>query len=474
MLLLTVFVITWTTIINEVYSVMLVELPLDIEDGNWLIKAKLTDNEDSSLEINVDEYIKSANGTIRGKIVVQINNQKPFNVFYTSENQYERLFNGASFDYYVYRKDRKGWNGYITKLGNTIGTHLLLVGPSVVFRIDKFAPVWKYYDTSIIYRDTFDEGVKQHSATAALDPHLNVTFYYKGNSVEGLKRPTRAFFTGYDPKSKVLIDSTFWYDLYAIARVDQNFDTIVTPEPGIVCDKYFSQSSIKARAPLPKLTQQTIHFIAKTKSSNAGPAKKEQVYADEKYQIARIKTSTYGKDNETITTDIIYDYQLGVVYEFTETGNCSISPMDLSAPGLVEDSSLTYGIYKLDLNKLLNFNLNYRYLGPVLFDNREEIGIHAWEMNNINKVVSGEFYPKVVTTQYFSERTEDKQTDYTLVGTTLKAYDRDVRIKRSIKVQVLNDLIQYSGFAYQAYKGTLLSGTNRFRCSIAHSKALVK
>uniref|UniRef100_T1K0B9 Uncharacterized protein n=1 Tax=Tetranychus urticae TaxID=32264 RepID=T1K0B9_TETUR len=43
MILLTVFVIiyTWTTVNG--YTVMPVDLPLDVEDGNWLIKAKLTD-----------------------------------------------------------------------------------------------------------------------------------------------------------------------------------------------------------------------------------------------------------------------------------------------------------------------------------------------------------------------------------------------------------------------------------------------
>ncbi|XP_015780971.1 uncharacterized protein LOC107359042 [Tetranychus urticae] len=421
MLLLTVLVITWTTIINQVYSVMPIDLPLDIEDGNWLIKAKLRDR-DSSLDINVDEYIQSTNGTIRGKIVVNIDGYLPFDVFYTSENQYERLVVvGASCTYYVYRKNGNGWNHARSALGDSLANHLLLVGPSVIFRINNFAPVWKSREDVVI------RGGKQHTARVDLDLHLNVWFYYRGNSLEGLKRPTRAFFTGYDPKSEVLTEGRFWYDLYIISRVEQNFGTIVTPEPGIVCDKYFSDSSTKARVSFPKLTQQAIHFFARTKILNAGPTKKEEVYADEKNQILRIKSSTYGKDNEIMTTESIYDYQLGLVYEFTETGNCSVTPMSLSSPGIVEDSSLSYGNYKLDLNRLLNFDLNYRYLGPVLFEDREEIGVHAWEILNKDAEFGGKTYPNVVTTQYFSKATNG-QTGYTLVGTISKAYDKDKKM----------------------------------------------
>ncbi|XP_015780970.1 uncharacterized protein LOC107359041 [Tetranychus urticae] len=277
----------------------------------------------------------------------------------------------------------------------------------------------------------------QHSAYTALDPHLDVWFYYKGDSLEGLKRPTQAFFSGDDPKYYRTTGGLYWYDLYTITRVDQNFETIVTPKPGLVCDKYLSDSSAKARTPFPKLTQHAVHFIAKTKGLNAGPTKKEEVYADEKNQMMRIKSSTYGKDNEIITTEFIYDYQLGLEYKFAEQGNCSVSSMDLSAPGIVEDSSLTYGNYKLDLNRLFNFDLNYRYLGPVLFDDRDEIGIHAWEILNENVEFDGKTYPNVVTTQYFSEQT-GQRTDYTVVGTTVKAYDKDKKMVASLTTSYFN------------------------------------
>uniref|UniRef100_T1K0A1 Apple domain-containing protein n=1 Tax=Tetranychus urticae TaxID=32264 RepID=T1K0A1_TETUR len=385
------------------FAVVPIDLPLDIEEGNWLIKATLTDNEDPK-QIKMDEYIKSANGTIRGKIVFKVEDKDPFEIFYTNANQYERLFSFVKDNY---------------------STNLVLLGPSVIFRINKFAPVWKAGQDDVI------RGVKQHSVTTYLNPKLEVRFYYKGNSLEGLKRPTRAWFRGYDPNYMGSTEDKFWFDIYSITRVDQNFDTIVTPKPGIVCDRYFSESSAKAKVPFPKLTQHSLHFIAKTKGLNAGPAKNDEVYADEMYQIARIKTSTYGKDNETIKTDIIYDYQLGLEYEFTQEEKCSVSPMSLSAPGIVEDSSLTYGNYKLDLNRLLNFDLNYRYLGPVLFEDRDEIGLHAWETLNKDFEVGETTYSNFVTTQYFSKLT-DGQTDYTLVGTTLKIPANEKKMAASL------------------------------------------
>ncbi|XP_015781286.1 uncharacterized protein LOC107359314 [Tetranychus urticae] len=433
MLLLTVFVITWTTIINGVYSVVPVDLPFDIEDGNWLIKAKLT-IKDSPLQIKIDEYIQSANGTIRSKVVVKVDNTKPFDIFYTNKNHYERLMvKGATCTYFLYQKDHYGWNYYISELGSdNFATHLILVGPSVIFRINKLAPVWKSGQDDVI------RGVIQHSATATLDPHLNVWFYYKGNSLEGLRRPTRALFSGYDSNSYRRIDDQYWFDLYTITRVDQNFDTIVTPEPGVFCDKYFSDASAKTRAPFPKLTQHSVHFIAKTKGLSAGPAKKEEVHADAKNQILRIASSTYGKDNnKLITTDIIYDYQLGLGYEFTEEGNCSVSPMSLSAPGILQDSSLSYGNYKLDLNRLLNLDVNYHYLGPALFEDRDDIGIHAWEMYSKSAKVGGKNRPNVITTQYLSKLT-DERTDYTLVGTTLKAYDNNKKMIANLTTSYFN------------------------------------
>uniref|UniRef100_T1K0C2 Apple domain-containing protein n=1 Tax=Tetranychus urticae TaxID=32264 RepID=T1K0C2_TETUR len=403
---------------------MPIDLPLDIEDGNWLIKAKLTDESDSSVQIKVDEYIQSKNGTIRGKIVAKIGKEDPMDIFYTDAKHYERLrVRDPLCDHFLY-KNKEGWDRFLDGVEkDNFANHLILVGPSVIFRINKLSPVWTSGQDVVI------RGFKQHSATFSLDPTLNVWFYYNGNSLEGLKRPTRALFSGYDHKSYVRTEGRFWYDLYTITRIDQNFDTIVTvsnvmnacaPEPGLVCTQYFNYTSTSI--PFPKLTQHALHFIVKAKDLNAGPEKKEEVYADEKNQILRSKSATYGKDNKLITTDIIYDYQLGLEYEFTDEGKCSVSPMSLSAPGLVQDSSLTYGNYKLDLNRLLNFDLNYRYLGPALFGDRDEIGIHAWEILNKGAELGGQSYPNVVTTQYFSELT-DGRTDYTLVGTTKKAYD---------------------------------------------------
>ncbi|XP_025015932.1 uncharacterized protein LOC112538521 [Tetranychus urticae] len=379
--------------------------------------------QDNSKQIQIKEYIKSANGTVRGKIEVKIDNDDPIYIFYTNANNKERLYvSGAFCNHYSYNH---GWSRYLTKIGNTFVNYLILLGPSVIFRINGHSPIWNRDKDEVI------RGVNYHSAYTDLGWTLKVWFYFKGDRLEGLKRPSRAYFSGYDEYSVWDRKGQYWFDFYTIARVDQNFDTIVTPKPGLVCDQYLSYPSAKARAPFPKLTQHTIHFIARTKSLNAGPTKKEEVYADEKYQILRIKSSTYGKDNKILTNDILYDYELGLEYGFTQEGNFSASPMSLSAPGIVEDTPFTYGNYKLNLNRLLNFDLNYRYLGPVFFEDRDEIGVHAWEILNKDMEVGGKVYPNVVTTQYFSGIT-DGRTGYTLVGTTKKAYDSNKKLLASL------------------------------------------
>ncbi|XP_025017754.1 uncharacterized protein LOC107367618 [Tetranychus urticae] len=218
----------------------------------------------------------------------------------------------------------------------------------------------------------------------------------------------------------------YWFDIYMNARVEQNFDTIVTPKPTIYCQQSAIDSLGYPNEPFPRITEHSIHFISKTKSFNAGPSKREEVYADERYQILSIKSST-GGDNKTET---IYNYQLGLVYEMTEDGNCSVSPMKLSAPGLVQDSSLSYDIFKLDLNRLLNFHLNYRYYGPALFDERNGIGTHAWQISEEKAKVEEKTYPYVVTTQYFNKLT-DMSSGYTLVGTIISAYDIEYKLNAS-------------------------------------------
>ncbi|XP_015795580.1 uncharacterized protein LOC107371923 [Tetranychus urticae] len=155
-----------------------------------------------------------------------------------------------------------------------------------------------------------------------------------------------------------------------------------------------------------------------------------QVYADEKYQILNIKSSTGGANNKIFTTETIYDYQLGLVYELTEEGNCSVSPMKLSAPSLVQDSSLGYDVFKLDLNRLLNFDLNYRYFGPALFDERNGIGTQAWQISQENAKVEEKTYPYVVTTQYFNRLT-DITSGYNLIGTKINAYDTKYKLNAS-------------------------------------------
>uniref|UniRef100_T1KVC0 Uncharacterized protein n=1 Tax=Tetranychus urticae TaxID=32264 RepID=T1KVC0_TETUR len=384
---------------------MPIQLPMHLEDGNWLIKAKL-----------VDRYIKSINGTIRGRIYFKIDDADVLSMFYTNKEQFNRLLVGET-SCSLFSYSTSGWNLYLKALSNKgFLNHLLYVGPSVILRIPEYSYAWKTAEDEVI------RGVKEHAAKVTLDRDLDVWFYFKDDDYEaGLTKPNKVKFLGYDARIAYEPNGMYWFDIYMNARVEQNFDTIVTPKPTIYCQQSAIDSLGYPNEPFPRITEHSIHFISKTKSFNAGPSKREEVYADERYQILSIKSST-GGDNKTET---IYNYQLGLVYEMTEDGNCSVSPMKLSAPGLVQDSSLSYDIFKLDLNRLLNFHLNYRYYGPALFDERNGIGTHAWQISEEKAKVEEKTYPYVVTTQYFNKLT-DMSSGYTLVGTIISAYDIEV------------------------------------------------
>uniref|UniRef100_T1KVC8 Apple domain-containing protein n=1 Tax=Tetranychus urticae TaxID=32264 RepID=T1KVC8_TETUR len=382
---------------------MPVELPIIIEDGNWLIKAKL-----------LYEYVKSTNGTIRGRIDFKIDDFAVQSMFYTNTKRYNRLLFGAhSCALITYTE--KGWSHHLTPLlGNDFLNHLAFVGPSVIFSIVDYLHVWEPSEDEVV------RGIKEHAAKVTLDQHLDVNEHADDNYETGIKKPNQVKFYGYDSRLNNP-NKIYWFDIYMNTRVEQNFDTIVTPNPTAYCQQSAIDSLAVPREPFPRITEHSIHFISKTKSFNAGPSKREEVYADEKYQILNIKSSTDG-NNKIFTTETIYDYQLGIEYELTEDGNCSVSPMKLSAPGLVQDSSLGYDVFKLDLNRLLNFDLNYRYFGPALFDERNGIGTHAWQISEEQAKVEEKTYPRVVTTQYFNKLT-DITSGYTLIGTKINAYD---------------------------------------------------
>uniref|UniRef100_T1KVC7 Apple domain-containing protein n=1 Tax=Tetranychus urticae TaxID=32264 RepID=T1KVC7_TETUR len=351
------------------------ELPMIIEDGNWLIKAKLL-YEKSSLEINIIEYVKSVNGTIRGKIDFKIDDDDVRSIFYTNTKRYNRLFFRDHYcKSFAYTDD--DWSDTLPNLYDfEFLNHLLLVGPSVIFRIVDYIHVWKPAKDEVI------RGFKDHAAKGRLDEHLDVWFYFTVDNYEtGIKKPNQVKFY---QKSGM-----YWFYIYTNTRVEQNFDTIVTPNPTAYCQQSAIDSLDVPHEPFPRITEHSIHFISKTKSFNAGPSKKEEVYADEKCQILNIKT-----------------------------------------PGLVQDSSLGYDIFKLDLNRLLNFDLNYRYFGPALFDERNGIGTHAWQISEEQAKVEEKTYPRVVTTQYFN-KFSDITSGYTLIGTKINAYNNYVGLTAS-------------------------------------------
>ncbi|XP_015792827.1 uncharacterized protein LOC107369391 [Tetranychus urticae] len=75
---------------------------------------------------------------------------------------------------------------------------------------------------------------------------------------------------------------------------------------------------------------------------------------------------------------------------------------------------------------LLWLSNSLKYLGQIIFEHRSGYNVHVWESTEINRVMSGKTYDKVVTTQYLSSSYQnDLFNGYSLVAASMKLYRKN-------------------------------------------------
>ncbi|XP_053205970.1 uncharacterized protein LOC128390302 [Panonychus citri] len=377
------------------------DLPWTVDKGNWIITAKLISSNDGVFDIR--EYVHSSE-VVRGKITIS-SGDDTMDIFYSSEFKNDRLViqNQQCFGFNLKNKwDHKLFNIDSTK---PLLNHLLMTGPSIVFRINGRNFIWRQDE------DTNINGFAVHSANTTFNRNLDIIYYYKTHlDSPGILKANRLQFDG--PFQIITSSEIVNLDIYSITKTQEELDKVVTVTPGIGCPLNLITSKSHDWFQIPEMVGSSYHFVSKTTVN--GP--KKSITLSEMYVNGRDLTTSLKTIEQGIVTESIYDYNLGTIYSLTKEGRCLISGIGPNSPGISIYGTFTqYGFLNYrDLN-------GYSYLGKTFI--RSGYEAHVWERVDYYYKFEGKKYDKFVTSHYFVKSSEAKLfKDFILVRTTTSNY----------------------------------------------------
>uniref|UniRef100_T1KP36 Apple domain-containing protein n=1 Tax=Tetranychus urticae TaxID=32264 RepID=T1KP36_TETUR len=431
-------------------AIDLVDLPLSTGRKSVNINATLTDA-NAGTKYFIQESVSASGSTIRGKIVIS-SEKGSYNIYYNTDSSFnkERLvFHGTNCLPFTFKNN---WDQSLPGIKRPVTNLILLMGPSILYRLGHSSLVW----TSVADKNI--RGTMMKGATTDINGRFRITYYYKKHFDDdyGIKHPSRIEFSGNDPYSRSPI-----YDEYLILDIylqnENYYDQLaneVHPLPGIGCPHYL----FKNGPSIPKLKSDYVHYTMYEYIKGSTTTRTfSEIHASEKHHLLRLKSNLLG-----VTTEAIYDYNLGVSYLFEEGGSCSILFADTNSPGINQFG----GFY---LNSLLivdDIFFPYRYLGKlnlrdycwnknfdsaiVLYDSwtkehRPGYPVDAWESIRPNVNINGKKVDKAVITQYFAA-SEDSEifSGYTLVSTKIAIYKLDSSKKTyTLTDEITRDYINF-------------------------------
>ncbi|XP_053205978.1 uncharacterized protein LOC128390309 [Panonychus citri] len=382
------------------------DLPWSVDKGNWIITAKLISSNDGVFDIR--EYVHSSE-VVRGKITIS-SGDDTMDIFYSSEFKNDRLViqNQQCFGFNLKNKwDHKLFNIDSTK---PLLNHLLMTGPSIVFRINGKNFIWRQDE------DTNINGFAVHSANTTFNRNLDIIYYYKTHlDSPGILKASRLQFNGLDSPFELITSSEIVnLDIYSITKTQEELDKIVTVTPGIGCPLNLITSKSHDWFQIPEMSGSSYHFVAKTTVD--GP--KKSITLSEMFVNSQDLTTSMKTIEQGIVTESLYDYNLGTIYSLTKEGRCLISGIGPNSPGIsIYGAFTTYGF--------LNYRdtHTYSYLGKTYIRSRYEA--YVWERTDYDYAFEGEKYDKFVTSHYFIKSTKAKLfNDFILVRTTTNNYKK--------------------------------------------------
>ncbi|XP_025018432.1 uncharacterized protein LOC112539882 [Tetranychus urticae] len=176
-------------------AIDLVDLPLIIPHTSVNINATLTDS-NAGNKYFIQESISASDASIKGGIVIS-GEKDSYNIYYNTDSDFnkERLvIHGTNCLPFTYNNK---WDQTLPGLKEPVTNLILLMGPSILYRLDHSSLVWKTVEDRNI------RGTVMKGATTEINGRLNITYYYKKDFDDdsGIKHPSRIEFSGYDPSS---------------------------------------------------------------------------------------------------------------------------------------------------------------------------------------------------------------------------------------------------------------------------------
>ncbi|XP_053208253.1 uncharacterized protein LOC128392277 [Panonychus citri] len=400
----------------------LMDLPLTLPKGNHIIHATLKD-QNTGDKFSMKEFISSTS-TINGMIVVDTP-KDTFNVYYNSKDpngkdNYERqVIMGIDCSLYKYK-----FSSYFKKLpgvSKQLTSVLISMGPSILYRFAHGSFIWEKSADKIV------RGTTMKSFKTQIHPKLNITYYYKSNldQQSGLQAPSRIFFSGKDLSYSGYLPSEHLILEIYLQKMDSKSDLskIVNPLPGLGCPAHYQDN-----LPIPNLNFHLVHMILSETITGPTTTKTvSEIYANDKLKLIRLKTSLLG-----IETEALYDYSLGIVNMFQDGGSCNIQAAEKTSPGINQWTN------KFSLKTLFQLDGQYNYLGKMYLKYRSGLVVKAWESVSYYDIVNSNKYDKVVTTQYFTETTDNSAFNgYLIVATIINCYNLDAKKEKYQLVEVI-------------------------------------
>ncbi|XP_053208432.1 uncharacterized protein LOC128392427 [Panonychus citri] len=276
----------------------------------------------------------------------------------------------------------------LTGVTKRLTSMLIAMGPSILYRLRH---------NSIYWKEAADENVRgtmMKSLRANINNKLNITCYYKSNldQESGLQAPSRITFSGSDPSSVLfLTKENLILDIFSQGMDStKDLSRTVKPLPGVGCSAFYGNS-----VPTPTMNSHLVHLIlSETITSSTTTKTVSEIYANDRLKLVRIQ-----KPNSK--SEALYDYSLGLVYQFQEGESCKVSPVKRGSIGLSQETG------QFHLTRLFLLDGNYKYLGKMYLENRPEFAAKVWESISYNSTVNSDKYDKVVTTQYFTETVDN-------------------------------------------------------------------
>uniref|UniRef100_T1KP66 Uncharacterized protein n=2 Tax=Tetranychus urticae TaxID=32264 RepID=T1KP66_TETUR len=313
----------------------LVDLPLKVPKGGLVINATLTDV-NGLKKYFIQELVSNSDTDTKGKIAIS-SDEDSYSVHYKAAaysgvDSKERLvIHGTNCLLFTYKNS---WDETLPGIKNNLLNLILLMGPSILYRLDS-SFVWKSVADKNI------RGIMMKGASTEINGHLKITFYYKSHLdyQSGIKSPSRIEFSGHDPIDQSSIPNLdeeiliLYMDIYSILHVDTYFKNGVSlkqvhnevqPPPGIGCPHYLSGNK-----PTPVLRANHLRFTLEERVQGATTSRSlSEVHAAEYYGFLRIKSLLVGSASE-----VIYDYKLGVSFHVGTDGSVTVAAVDSNIPG---------------------------------------------------------------------------------------------------------------------------------------------